>query len=116
MKTMKGKNLLVTSFVLFILFMMGLLVTPQRVQAAEKTREYVQFNAGIPLADNLVILKGKQITVYLSSGPTVTGIVKEVKNNLLHLEQITMKEFYDVVIRIDNIIAVEAQVRNSLTK
>jgi len=41
----------------------------------------------------------------------MTGIVKEVKNNLLHLEKISQKEFYDALITIDHISAVEARVR-----
>jgi small nuclear ribonucleoprotein (snRNP)-like protein len=68
-------------------------------------------NAAIPLADNLIALKGKTVAVSLSSGQTMTGVVKEVQNNLLHLEKLSQKEFFDALIRVDQIIAIEVRVR-----
>lgn len=111
MKALKRKSLLVTGFALIALLMVNLLVMVQTVQAAGETKEYVQFNAAIPLADNLMILKGKTVTVYLSSGQTMTGIVKDVKDHLLHLEKLSQKDFYDAIIRLELISAVEARVR-----
>ena len=111
MKALKGKVQLVAGFALIALLMVNLVVTLQTVQAAGETKEYVQFNTGIPLADNLIAFKGKTVTVSLSSGQTMTGIVKDVKNNLLHLEKLSQKEFYDAIIRVDLISAVEARVR-----
>jgi sRNA-binding regulator protein Hfq len=111
MKALKRKSLLVTGFALIALLMVNLLVMVQTVQAAGETKEYVQFNAAIPLADNLMTLKGKTVTVYLSSGQTMTGIVKDVKDHLLHLEKLSQKDFYDAIIRLELISAVEARVR-----
>jgi hypothetical protein len=37
--------------------------------------------------------------------------VKDVKDNVLHLEKISQKEFYDALIRVDLISAIEARVR-----
>jgi hypothetical protein len=39
------------------------------------------------------------------------GVVKEVQNNLLHLEKLSQKEFFDALIRVDQIIAIEVRVR-----
>jgi hypothetical protein len=111
MKALKRKSLLVTGFALIALLMVNLLVMVQTVQAAGETKEYVQFNAAIPLADNLMTLKGKTVTVSLSSGQTMTGIVKDVKDHLLHLEKLSQKDFYDAIIRLELISAVEARVR-----
>lgn len=111
MKALKRKSLLVTGFALIALLMVNLLVMVQTVQAAGETKEYVQFNAAIPLADNLMTLKGKTVTVFLSSGQTMTGIVKDVKDHLLHLEKLSQKDFYDAIIRLELISAVEARVR-----
>jgi hypothetical protein len=34
-----------------------------------------------------------------------------VQNNLLHLEKLSQKEFYDAIIRVDLIVAIEVRVR-----
>jgi hypothetical protein len=99
--------------VLMVLLLLNLIVivTPQTTHAAADSKGYVQLNAAIPLADNLIALKGKMVAVSLSSGQTLMGVVKDVQNNLLHLEKLSQKEFYDAIIRIDLIVAIEARVR-----
>jgi len=111
MEALKRKIFLLTAVVLVTLLVMNLWVMLHTLQAAGESKEYLQFNAGITLADNLTAFKGKSVTVSLKSGQTMTGIVKEVKNNLLHLEKISQKEFYDALITVDHISAVEARVR-----
>jgi hypothetical protein len=91
--------------------MMSQFVPLPSAQAAGEAKEYVQLNAGIPLADNLIAFKGKTVTVTVASGQAVTGIVKDAQSNLLHLEKISQREFYDALIRIDLISAIEARVR-----
>lgn len=70
-----------------------------------------QLNAERSLADNLSALKGKTVTVTLASGQTISGVVKEVTNGLLHLERLSQKDFYDALIVVDKIGAVEVRVR-----
>jgi hypothetical protein len=111
MKAWRREKLFVSGVVLAALLMISLTVSIQSVQAAGEAKQYVQLNAGISLADNLTALKGKTATVYLASGQSMTGIVKDVKVNVLHLEKISQKEFYDALIRIDLISAIEARVR-----
>jgi hypothetical protein len=111
MKVWSGKILLVSGVVLAALLMTILTVSIQPVQAAGEAKQFVQLNAGIPLADNLAALKGKTATIYLASGQSMTGIVKDMKDNVLHLEKISQKEFYDALIRVDMISAIEARVR-----
>jgi hypothetical protein len=110
MRTLKGKGL-AAGFVVMALFLANLFVTIQTVQAAESPKEYAQLNAAMALTDNLIALKGKTVAVSLPSGQIVTGIVKEVQNNLLHLEKLSQKEFYDALIRMDMIVAIEVRVR-----
>lgn len=110
MKAFRRKGLVV-GLVLMAFILVNLFVTLQTVQAAAGPKEYVQLNASIPLADNLIALKEKTVAVSLSSGQTMTGVVKEVQNNLLHLEKISQKDFYDALIRVDQIVAIEARVR-----
>jgi hypothetical protein len=98
-------------FVLMLILLLNLVVTPQTTQAATDPKGYVQLNAAIPLADNLIALKGKMVAVSLSSGQVLMGVVKDVQNNFLHLEKLSQKEFYDAIIRVDLIVAIEARVR-----
>ena len=78
---------------------------------AEETSKQLQYSLNMSLEDNLRLIKGKSVNVTLDSGSTFSGIVKEVKNGLLHLEKITGKSFYDALIRTKNISAIDAQVR-----
>lgn len=73
--------------------------------------ETPQFNPAFSIADNLAGLKGRTATVHLASGQTITGVVKDVGDHLLHLEKIAQREFFDAVVRIEAISAVEARVR-----
>lgn len=110
MKALHERGLAI-GFVLMALLLADLLVTLQTALAAAEPKEYVQLNSAIPLTDNLIAMKGKMVTVSLSSGQIVTGLVNEVQNNLLHMEKLSQKVFYDSLIRVDLIVAVEARVR-----
>jgi hypothetical protein len=105
------KKVLAVCFVLPVILLLNFFVTLKTAQAAPSSKDYVQLNAAIPMADNLIAMKGKTVAVSLSSGQIVTGIVKDVQNNLLHLEKLSQKEFSDAVIRVDLIVAIEARVR-----
>jgi len=98
-------------FALTAVLLLNLMAALQTAQAGAGPKEYVQLNAAIPMADNLIAMKGRTVTVSLISGQTVTGVVKEVQNNLLHLEKLSQKEFYDSIIRVDLIVAIEVRVR-----
>lgn len=73
-----------------------------------------QFDVGRSSADNLLQFKGKVIAVTTTSGQTVTGSVKEVKNGMLHLERLAQKEYYDAVIVLDQVCSIETRVRSTL--
>ena len=98
-------------FALTAVLLLNLMAALQTAQAAAGPKEYVQLNAAIPLADNLTAMKGRTVAVSLTSGQIVTGVVKEVQNNLVHLEKLSQKEFYDAIIRVDLIVAIEVRVR-----
>jgi hypothetical protein len=110
MKALNGKGF-AAGFILMVLLQANLFVQPRAAEAAAGPKEYTQLNAAIPLADNLIALKGKTAAVSLSSGQIVTGVVKDVQNNLLHLEKLSQKEFFDAIIRLDQIVAIEVRVR-----
>jgi len=109
MKKLIGKHALTAVVALTMIFGFNLLINAGIVRAAET--EAAQLNANTSMMENLAALKGKSVTVYLISGQTITGIVNDVKGNLLHLVKISQKEFYDALVAIDRISAIEAKVR-----
>jgi small nuclear ribonucleoprotein (snRNP)-like protein len=64
------------------------------------------------LTDNLKSLIGKKISVTLDSGKTFTGFVKAVGEHLLHLEKLDGKEYFDALLRIENISAIDTRIRD----
>ena len=105
MNSLQRKNFVIAGF-----FVLALLAAPGSVYAAD-AKEAVQLNAASSMADNLAALTGKTVTVNIAGGQAVTGIVKNVKGNLLHLEKLSQKEFYDGLVNIDKIASIEARVR-----
>ena len=73
--------------------------------------EGAKFDTSLSLADNIKSYTGKDIFVHLKSGHTLQGYVKSVGNDLVHLEKLDDKNFYDALIRIDEISAMEAKFR-----
>ncbi|HEX2966472.1 MAG TPA: hypothetical protein VHO84_11845 [Syntrophorhabdaceae bacterium] len=74
--------------------------------------EGVKFDAAAPMADNVKGFIGRDVYLHLKSGKTFQGYVKSVSNGLVHLEKIAGREFYDVLISIPDISAVEAKFRD----
>jgi hypothetical protein len=105
---MKKKVMIV---LLLTLMVSGLLAVPIIFSATEPQGTIPQLDVNIPLTENLTVLKGKTVTVTLSSGQAISGMVKDVKNGLLHLERLSQKDFFDAVIVVDKISAVEVRVR-----
>lgn len=85
------------------------------VQAQQKkvtALEGVNFDTAASLADNIKAFVGKDLFVHLRSGKTVQGYVKSVGNGLLHMEKLAGRDFYDALIRIEDISAIEAKFRD----
>jgi hypothetical protein len=53
---------------------------------------------------------GKPVTVKLTSGDELTGVVRAVER-VVHLEQLAGKEFYDAVVDLDDVAAVIVRAR-----
>jgi hypothetical protein len=70
-----------------------------------------EYNLEIPFEDNLRMFKGKRVNLTLSSGQVVAGLLKDVKGNLVHLEKIAQRDFYDALIKVETICAMDAQFR-----
>lgn len=95
-----------------IFFALIFISIPATVQARSLSLvEGAGFNVSGSIADNLQAYMGKDVVIYLRSGKYFQGYVKAIGNNLIHVEKIAGKDFYDALIRIDDITAIEARFR-----
>ncbi|HYA40983.1 MAG TPA: hypothetical protein VEF34_06750 [Syntrophobacteraceae bacterium] len=109
MKRLTENQVLLAVLALTMVF--GLSLTrAESVAGAEQ--EAVRFNLSASVADNLSMLKGRTVTVYLVSGQTITGTVNDVKGNLLHLVKLSQKDFFDALVAIEHIAAIDTRVRS----
>jgi len=89
-----------------------LICSPLEAQTKKITAvEGVKFDTSVSMADNLKTYIGKDVTVHLRSGKTIQGYVKAV-GTLLHLEKIAGKDFYDALVRVDEISSLEVKFRD----
>lgn len=73
--------------------------------------EGVDYRVDHPMVDNLKALEGRSVTLYLNSGSEISGRIKAVSGELLHLERIRQREFMDALVRIGQIDALEVRFR-----
>jgi len=76
-----------------------------------RAEEIASYTINASMADNLKAFTGKNVNVTLDSGTSLAGYVKEVGPELLHLEKLSGKEYYDALIRIDDISAIDTRFR-----
>ena len=73
--------------------------------------EKISYHVNASIADNLKSLMGKQVYVTLDSGKTFAGFVKAVGDHLLHLEKLHDKDYFDALIQIEIISAIDTRFR-----
>jgi hypothetical protein len=73
--------------------------------------EGATYNVDASMGDNLKAFTGKKVNVTLDSGVIIVGLVKGVGDHLVHLEKLAGKEYFDALIRIDRIDAIDARFR-----
>ena len=110
----KSKMVGSVGLALTILFYVTILMLPTEVEAKPKVVaiEGISYNVNSSLADNLKSLVGKKVYVTLDSGKTFIGFVKEVGNHLMHLEKLEGKDYFDALLRIENISAIDTRFRD----
>lgn len=93
-----------------------LLIAPlgfaQSPAAAPAAPNVLKFNSSDNLQANLARHVGERVELMLNSGQTLIGIVKEVGVAVVHIGEIQGKEFFDALVRIDQITAVVMRVKN----
>lgn len=87
------------------------LVSAMAVPALAATGEKPVVDAMKSMEDNLVALAGKTVTLHLSNGSTLTGKVAEVSKHHLRVAEISGKEYFDALVRVDAIVALEVRAR-----
>jgi len=90
-----------------------LLSLPANLNAQSKAvpLEGVRYNTATSIRDNLKIFAGKRVQIHLRSGKSLAGVVKKVSDHLIHLEKLDGREFFDALIRIEDISAFDTRFR-----
>ena len=101
------------SVIVITLLLAGCLVWPPFLHAAPQAVEIkgVGYNVESAFEDNLRTLVGRKVHVTMDSGKEFAGTVKSVGTHLLHLEKIEGKEYFDALIRLERIEAVDTRFR-----
>jgi small nuclear ribonucleoprotein (snRNP)-like protein len=74
--------------------------------------EGVGYNVNSSMVDNLKSLIGKVVYISLDSGKTYSGLVKAVGDHLVHVEKLEGKEYFDALISIESIRAIDTRFRD----
>lgn len=74
-------------------------------------QKYELKSSAVTIKDVLTENVGKRIIVRLESGENLEGTVIKVGELVVHIAKLSGKDFYDAVVRIDNISAVIFKVR-----
>jgi hypothetical protein len=61
---------------------------------------------------NLERFMGERITLSLTGGGELQGVVSKVGETTLYITELTGREFFDAVVRLDHISAVVVKMRN----
>ena len=79
--------------------------------AEEKKLELKQTDTMVDMMGRLV---GERVEVSLRNGTTMSGKLTRVHQNLAVIAELSRNEFYDAVVRIDDISAVTVRMRDKL--
>jgi hypothetical protein len=106
---------MITSAAVLAAFLFTAIFIISAVSAQAKSATAVpgaDFQVSFSIKDNLKTFMGKDVLLHLRSGKTFQGYVKSVWDNLVHLEKLAGRDFYDALIRIEDISAIEAKFRD----
>jgi len=71
----------------------------------------IAYNVDASMFDNLKALSGKKVHITLRSGTTFTGTVGNVSTGFVHLEKLEGKEYFDALISLADISALDTRFR-----
>ncbi|TNF97899.1 MAG: hypothetical protein EP297_09485 [Gammaproteobacteria bacterium] len=85
----------------------ALVLAKQNIVAVEGA----SFTINASMSQNLKSFIGKKVSITLDSGKVFSGTVKDVGDHFLHLEKLDGREYYDALIRIEDIGAFDSRFR-----
>jgi small nuclear ribonucleoprotein (snRNP)-like protein len=95
----------------FLLFAILFVIPPAAQAKSAVAMEDAKFDTASSIKDNLKTYVGKDVVIHLRSGKSLQGYVKAIGDHLVHLEKLSGRDFYDTLIRIEDITAIEAKFR-----
>ncbi len=93
---------------LVAVFILGLFIALQGVAVAQ---EKPGFNPSISLKDNLASNVGKRVSLVISPGESLEGTIEKVGDHFVLVSKLSGKDFYDALVRIDDVKAVVYRAR-----
>ncbi len=100
---MKARCIFISAILALGLF----IVSPAVTLAQDKPA----FNPSISLKDNLASNVGKRVSLMISSGESVEGTIEKVGDHFVLISKLSGKDFYDALVRIDEVRAVVFRAR-----
>jgi hypothetical protein len=94
--------------ILAAIVMVAALLGPSPAAFAQEKSE---LNPAFGIKDILAANLGKRVAVRLGSGGELEGTVAKVGDHLVHISKLTGKDFYDAIVRIEQIDAVTYRAR-----
>ena len=91
-----------------VVFVVGLLIASQGITVAQ---EKPGFNPSLSLKDNLASNVGKRVSLMISAGESIEGIIEKVGDHFVLITKLSGKDFYDALVRIDEVKAVVFKAR-----
>src|SRR4030065_2078313 len=106
---MKRASMIVSGavFVIFLFMAIFIISTASAQSRAATAVAGAKFKASFSMKENLKAYIGKDVLIHLRSGKTFQGYVKAVGDQAVHLEKLSGRDFYDALIRIEDISAIE---------
>ncbi|MEI6609825.1 MAG: hypothetical protein WCO53_08780 [Deltaproteobacteria bacterium] len=111
---MKRETKILSGAVLIMfLFAAGFIVSPVIAQPRSAVAvQDAKYDVSSSIKDNLKTYVGKDVLIHLRSGKTFQGYVKAAGDHFVHVEKLSGRDYYDALIRIDDISAIEARFRD----
>ena len=91
-----------------VAFVAGLFIASQGIAVAQ---EKPGFNPSMSLKDNLASNIGKRVSLMISAGESVEGTIEKVDDHFVLIAKLSGKDFYDALVRIDEVKAVVFKAR-----
>jgi len=109
--TQRGRWTFAVTFMVSLAMVLTLPVMAGAAKPKVVAIEGVDYNVNASLRANLEALKGKRVYLTLTSGKTVSGRVGPVGEHLVHIEKLVGKEYFDALVRLKDISAIDTMFR-----